>query len=234
MVQADALDYLAGQEGRFDLITGQDIVEHFRTDEVLHFLDLCLALLKPGGRFVLQTPNAESPWGTHHRYNDLTHELGFNPNALIRLLALVGFEAIEARELEPVPIGYSAVSTLRWFIWQRIRAGLIVWNLAETGDAGAGAFTRVFLANGETALREAHCGGHQPRRLPSPKTPAPFPSAPSLPQSDPKRSKPLSWLVRIEKRTPPPQGPTSQTTAAPSTRRPSAWIAAPGSVSSTC
>lgn len=148
VVHADVLTYLADQKGKFDLITGLDIVEHFRKDEVLHFLDLCFAALKLGGRLVLQTPNAESPWGTHHRYNDLTHELGFNPNALTRLLALVGFDAIEAREQGPVPLGYSVASSLRWVVWQAIRAGLKVWNVAETGDAGSRVFTRVFLVSG--------------------------------------------------------------------------------------
>ncbi|GAB4174007.1 MAG: hypothetical protein Fur0039_15760 [Rhodocyclaceae bacterium] len=148
VVQANVLDYLGAHAGRFELISGLDIVEHFRKDEVLRFLDLCHAALAPGGRLVLQTPNAESPWGTHHRYNDLTHELGFNRNALARLLGLVGFTAIEAREQGPVPWGYSAASTLRWCVWQMIRAGLKLWNVAETGDAGSGVFTRVFLISG--------------------------------------------------------------------------------------
>lgn len=152
VIQANVLDYLAWQAGQFDFISGLDIVEHFRKDEVLVFLDLCHTALKPGGRLVLQTPNAESPWGTHHRYNDLTHELGFNPNALSRLLALVGFEVIEVREQGPVPWGYSAASTLRWCVWQAIRSGLKVWNIAETGDAGSGVFTRVFLV---TAKKKA-------------------------------------------------------------------------------
>ncbi len=151
VAQANVLDFLADHPGRFELIAGLDIVEHFRKDEVLIFLDRCFAALKPGGRLVLQTPNAESPWGTHHRYNDLTHELGFNPNALTRLLALVGFSAAEAREMGPVPWGYSTASTLRWIGWQLIRAGLKAWNLAETGDSGSGVFTRVFLVSAERA-----------------------------------------------------------------------------------
>ncbi len=145
IVEANVLDYLAENRGRFDLITGLDIVEHFRKDEVLRFLDLCFAALKPGGRLVLQTPNAESQWGTHHRYNDLTHELGFNPDALNRLLALVGFDAIQARELGPIPFGYSVASTLRWLMWEAIRVGLKVWNLAEIGNTGSRIFTRNFL-----------------------------------------------------------------------------------------
>lgn len=148
VVQADVLEYLAQQQGAFDLISGLDIVEHFHKGEALRLLDLCHAALKPGGRLVLQTPNAESPWGTHHRYNDLTHEIGFNPNLLTRLLALAGFERIEAREQGPVPWGYSVASTLRWLVWQGIRFGLKVWNLAETGDAGSGVFTRNFVVSG--------------------------------------------------------------------------------------
>ncbi|HOQ47995.1 MAG TPA: methyltransferase domain-containing protein [Bryobacteraceae bacterium] len=145
VVQANALDFLADHPARFDLITGLDIIEHFRKEEILTFLDLCYAALKPGGRLVLQTPNAESPWSMHYRYGDLTHELAFNPNALTRLLSLVGFTATEARETGPVPWGYSTPSTLRWLAWQLIRAGLKLWNLAETGDAGSGVLTRVFL-----------------------------------------------------------------------------------------
>jgi len=148
VTQANVLDYLAENPSRFDLISGLDIVEHFRKDEVLQFLDLCFAALKPGGRLVLQTPNAESPWGTYHRYNDLTHELAFNPNALSRLLDLVGFEAIEAREQGPVRWRYSVASTLRWCAWQCIRTGLKLWNVAEMGNAGSGVFTRVFLISG--------------------------------------------------------------------------------------
>lgn len=148
VVQANVLEYLSDHAGEFDLIIGLDIVEHFHKDEALRFLDLCLAALNPVGRLVLQTPNGESPWGTHHRYNDLTHEIGFNPNALSRLLVLVGFKPAEVREMGPVPFGYSIVSTLRWCVWQTIRAMLKVWNVVETGNTGSGVFTRVFLVSG--------------------------------------------------------------------------------------
>jgi 2-polyprenyl-3-methyl-5-hydroxy-6-metoxy-1,4-benzoquinol methylase len=148
VTQANVLEYLAQHRARFDFISGFDIVEHFQKEEALHFLDLCYGALNRSGRLVLQTPNAESPWGTHHRYNDLTHEIGLNPNALSRLLTLVGFGDVEAREQGPIPWGYSIASTVRWCVWQGIRAGLTVWNVAETGDSGSGVFTRIFLISG--------------------------------------------------------------------------------------
>ncbi len=146
--EANVLVWLEAHPASFDLISGFDIVEHFHKDEVLRFLDACYGALKPGGRLVLQTPNACSPWGTVHRYNDFTHEVGFNPNALSRLLNLVGFQWIESRETGPIALGHSLKSTVRYLIWQCIRASLKLWNLAETGGAGSGVFTRVFLIAG--------------------------------------------------------------------------------------
>jgi len=154
--EANVLDWLEAHPASFDLITGFDIVEHFHKDEVLRFLDACHGALKPGGRLILQTPNAESPFGMSIRYGDFTHEVGLNPNALSRLLSLTGFQWIESRETGPIPIGHSIKSSIRYLIWQSIRAGLKLWNLAETGGAGSVVFTRVFLITGEKrALRDA-------------------------------------------------------------------------------
>lgn len=147
VVQANAIEYLENHQAAYDLIVGLDIVEHFDKAEALRFLDACFSSLRPSGRLILQTPNAESPWGTAHRYNDFTHELGFNPNAIGRLLQLIGFSKVEARELGPIPFGYSAASTLRAALWQLIRASLKFWNIVETGHPGCGVFTRVFLVS---------------------------------------------------------------------------------------
>ncbi len=73
-------------------------------------------------------------------------QLIFNPNSLERLLALVGFSNIAAREAGPVVHG--AFSLGRYVIWKIIRSGLTVWNLAETGSKGSGVYTRVFLITG--------------------------------------------------------------------------------------
>ncbi len=148
VLEVNALDYLAAHPGSFDLITGLDIVEHFSKDEVFHFLDGCFAALKPGGRLILQTPNAESPWGTTHRYNDLTHEVCFNPNALSRLMQVCGFSRIETRQTGPIPWNYSLKSSFRYLAWQVIRGGLMIWNVVETGNKGSGVFTRIFLISG--------------------------------------------------------------------------------------
>lgn len=142
------LDHLESNPASYDVITGYDIIEHFHKDEALRFIDGCFSALEPGGRLILQTPNADSPWGTMHRYNDFTHEICFNPNSLTRLLKIAGFCDIEAREAGPIPWGNTLTSSLRFLFWQAIRVGLRIWNLAETGAVGEGVWTRVFLISG--------------------------------------------------------------------------------------
>lgn len=148
VTEGNAIDFLESNRGAFDLITGLDIIEHLHKPEVLRFLDAAHAALKPDGRLILQTPNADSPWGTMHRYNDFTHEVCFNPNALARLLSLSGFKKIEAREMGPVPFGYSLSSTVRAGLWEVFRIGFKIWNLVELGGTGSGIFTRVFVVSG--------------------------------------------------------------------------------------
>jgi 2-polyprenyl-3-methyl-5-hydroxy-6-metoxy-1,4-benzoquinol methylase len=146
--EADTLEWLAASQERYDLLIALDLIEHFRKEEALRFLDLCFSALKPGGRLIVQTPNMDSPLGLQIRYGDYTHELGFNTDLLARLLRRAGFVSVELREQGPVPLGYSAVSSLRWLVWQAIRRGVMVWNLAETGSTPC-VLTRVFLATGK-------------------------------------------------------------------------------------
>jgi hypothetical protein len=94
---------------------------------------------------VLQTPNGESPFGGSVRYGDFTHETCFTPPLLGQLLELTGFGAAECRECRPVVRG--AASLARSALWRALRQLLRIWNLAETGSAGSGILTRVFLAS---------------------------------------------------------------------------------------
>jgi 2-polyprenyl-3-methyl-5-hydroxy-6-metoxy-1,4-benzoquinol methylase len=148
VVKGNAIEFLDHHANEFDLITGLDIVEHLCKAEVIQFLDAAFRALRKDGRLVLQTPNADSPWGTMHRYNDFTHEVCFNANALGRLLKLVGFNQVESREMGPVPFSHSLASTVRAGIWQCFRLVFKIWSVAELGSAGSGVFTRVFLISG--------------------------------------------------------------------------------------
>ncbi len=145
------LDYLNEHANSFDLLTGLDIIEHLKKDEVLDFLDGCYKALKPGGRLLLQTPNATSPFANIIRYGDFTHEVCFEENVLGQLLKLCGFSQVEAREMGPVWGGYSFKSSIRYILWRCIRMGFRLINTIETGSPGPQVWTRVFLI---TAIKE--------------------------------------------------------------------------------
>ena len=147
--EANILDWLEANPGAFDLITGLDIIEHLDKSEGLRFLDASYTALKPGGQLILQTPNADSPWGGSIRYGDFTHEVGFTSNLLSRLFKLSGYQDVVAREQGPVPWSYSMISSIRYLIWQFFITGLKIWNLVEIGSTGSRVFTRVFLIKGK-------------------------------------------------------------------------------------
>jgi 2-polyprenyl-3-methyl-5-hydroxy-6-metoxy-1,4-benzoquinol methylase len=144
IVLGNVQEILEQSTSQFGLITGFDLIEHLRKDELLTMLDLVYGALRPGGRLIVQTPNAESPWGMKVRYGDFTHELAVSPQGLHSVLALNGMSEYEARECGPYPHG--AMSFCRFLLWKIIHALLAAWNLIETGSKGSGVYTRVFVA----------------------------------------------------------------------------------------
>jgi 2-polyprenyl-3-methyl-5-hydroxy-6-metoxy-1,4-benzoquinol methylase len=145
VIQASILEYLQASDESFDLILAFDIIEHFTKDEVLDLLGLIWKRLRPGGRLVIQTPNALSPWASHYRYHDLTHELIFDPHCLASTLRSCGFKDIKLREVGPYIHGI--VSAVRWVLWKFVRAGYIAVNCIESGGSQGGVYTRNMLVS---------------------------------------------------------------------------------------
>jgi len=58
-MDADALEYLPQHPGEFEVIVAMDVIEHFTKDELFKLLSAARAALKPGGLFIVQTPNGE-------------------------------------------------------------------------------------------------------------------------------------------------------------------------------
>ena len=140
----DVIAYLRRGGEPVDLLLALDLVEHLPGSAAREFVELCARRLRPGGRIVLRTPNAVSPFFGQVRYDDLTHEQCFTPASLAALLEGAGLAGVELRESGPVPRGYSALSTLRYCCWRLVRLGFAAVNLVETGGAGCGVWSRVF------------------------------------------------------------------------------------------
>jgi 2-polyprenyl-3-methyl-5-hydroxy-6-metoxy-1,4-benzoquinol methylase len=143
VVQVDVIEFLRESEDTFDVIFALDLIEHLTKDEVLEFLKLAQRCLKPGGHLVLQTPNALSPWASHLRYGDLTHELIFTPQSIASTLRLTGFGNTEVRQIKPRARTMTGLA--RCLIWNGFWALCALWNLAETGSLLGGIYSRNML-----------------------------------------------------------------------------------------
>ncbi len=94
--------YLRDSEATFEVIIALDVLEHLPREELLPTLQLTRKRLAPGGRLILQTPNAQCPFALPTLYGDLTHQFLMMPHTLQYLLRLAGFSGqIAMRETRP-------------------------------------------------------------------------------------------------------------------------------------
>jgi 2-polyprenyl-3-methyl-5-hydroxy-6-metoxy-1,4-benzoquinol methylase len=127
----DNLAFLRQHENDFSLIVALDVIEHYTKPDVLSLMRAAHAALGPSGTLLIQTPNADGPFGARHRYADFSHELAFTPTSVTQMLRSVGFIDTDVRPVEPVVHGLR--SAFRWCVWKTIRLGLVLYLAAETG-----------------------------------------------------------------------------------------------------
>ena len=130
--QGDLMSTLAAAEpGSFDVVVAFDVIEHFTKDELIPLVDEVRRVLRPGGRWIIHTPNAEGPFSARMQNWDFTHELAFTRVSLNQLLRSSGFDRVDCFEDRPVPHGLKSV--IRALLWHLIRAGLLGYITIETG-----------------------------------------------------------------------------------------------------
>ena len=124
----DLFEFLKARPGRWDAIVAVDVLEHLDKDEVLRLADLVLAALKPGGAFVAQTVNAESPGWGRQLHADLTHEQAFTRYSLSQLFAVAGFSSSEFAPARP------GGGLRQRALWRLTELVLGLYAHAETGS----------------------------------------------------------------------------------------------------
>jgi SAM-dependent methyltransferase len=146
IVEGDILEYLDSvPDASQHVVVTFDVIEHFTRDELLPFVDAVRRVLKDGGRWIIHTPNGESPLSNRIRYGDLTHEQAFTRTSLGQLLLSSGFRSLEC--FEDTPVIHGVVSGVRFVVWKIIRGMLRLYLAAETGNSGSSAiFTQNLLA----------------------------------------------------------------------------------------
>jgi SAM-dependent methyltransferase len=146
VTEGDILEYLRSTaSGSQDVILTFDVIEHFTRDELLPLVDEVHRVTKEGGRWIIHTPNGESPFSNRIRYGDLTHEQAFTRTSLGQLLLSTGFRSVEC--YEDAPVIHGVPSAVRFAAWKAIRTMLRLYLAAETGNSGRSAiFTQNLLA----------------------------------------------------------------------------------------
>lgn len=130
--EGDVMDTLHDTPGSSqDVIVTFDLIEHFTKPELIGLVDEVYRVLRPGGRWIIHAPNAESPFVGRIRYGDFTHELAFTRASLNQLLRTSGFAHVDCFEDRPVPHGLK--SLVRAGLWLVIRARLLFYIAVETG-----------------------------------------------------------------------------------------------------
>jgi len=145
VIQGDAIQVLRSLPERSkDAVVLFDVIEHLTRDELIDLLDEVHRVLGQGGRLLIHTVNAESPFFGRIRYGDLTHETAFTVSSLRQALALSGFMRVTFHE--DLPTRHSFRSRVRYVLWRMIRAVLAFYLTVETGSCREAILSQGFVA----------------------------------------------------------------------------------------
>ena len=103
VVEGDAVGYLDSiPDGSLGGVIATQVVEHFRSDYLIRFLELAYHKLRPDSTIILETVNVDS-WSAFFGpfLRDITHERPLPPETLRFLLEASGFQRIELRFSSP-------------------------------------------------------------------------------------------------------------------------------------
>jgi 2-polyprenyl-3-methyl-5-hydroxy-6-metoxy-1,4-benzoquinol methylase len=124
----DSQHYLIEHEKQFSVITLLDVLEHIKKEEVVSFLKALRGALKPDGVLIIQIPNSQSPDFQLHRYNDITHEVGYIEHSLAQVLIAAGFQRFCFTGFEDLFVNNlrdllrKICRSIHWFIVRLLRA----------------------------------------------------------------------------------------------------------------
>lgn len=93
--EGDALQYVAEQSGKFDVLLGMDIIEHFTKDELVDLLQNIRKSLKPGGVAIFRTPNLDAFLSSVFANGDFTHENYMNASSAQQVCLACGFTQVQ-------------------------------------------------------------------------------------------------------------------------------------------
>jgi 2-polyprenyl-3-methyl-5-hydroxy-6-metoxy-1,4-benzoquinol methylase len=98
LLEADALNWMKQNPGKYDVVTAFDLVEHLTKDELMEMISAIVNSLKPGGIFIFRTPNLDCPLPNPYARGDFSHETFLNKHSATQLLYANGFNSVSISE----------------------------------------------------------------------------------------------------------------------------------------
>jgi SAM-dependent methyltransferase len=128
----DVFESLKNLHGKYDIIIAFDLLEHFTKDELLILSKLVFSALRPGGMFLIHTPNADGFLPGRSLYGDLTHVTLLNQNSLVQLFSFAGFDRYEFQEAGAAPVNLKGA--FRFISWKILRFFINAMKTIEFGE----------------------------------------------------------------------------------------------------
>jgi len=133
----DGVAFLRDQVEPFDAILLLDLLEHIPVQTCAAFLNAVYRSLRPGGRVILTTPNANASIAMRWRYICWTHETSFTETSLELRLLHAGFQDIDIRGYELMQKPHHPLlpsrASLRWALLRSFRLRRKLELIAELG-----------------------------------------------------------------------------------------------------
>ena len=141
--QADALTFLSTRSEHYHAVLLIDVVEHLTVDYAVELLSLVRQYLHPGGKLIIQVPNAMAPLSPNY-HGDITHLTLYSPRTMGQLLTMSGFRRFDHHELAPIPHGLK--SHARSLLWKGLlKPAIKGYLLTANGETMGGIYTSNFL-----------------------------------------------------------------------------------------
>jgi 2-polyprenyl-3-methyl-5-hydroxy-6-metoxy-1,4-benzoquinol methylase len=140
---ADAFVWLNEHIGAFDLVASNHVVEHFNDELLYPFMELLVGAVAPGGRLLITTPNACTPWAGYNLYHDLTHCRLFTSDSLTQLMGMYG---VDAKCFPEAAVPYDVPSAVRWLVW-KVREAMVKFDFRVQVGGTRGGQRAAFLVS---------------------------------------------------------------------------------------
>jgi 2-polyprenyl-3-methyl-5-hydroxy-6-metoxy-1,4-benzoquinol methylase len=144
VLEADLFAFAGEHRRRYDYVLAVDVVEHFDREQAVPLFETLHAMLRPGGRLILRTPNGVSPFHGRILFGDVTHGLAYTSRSMAQVAAAAGFAGVEIYACGPV--GHGIKQLVRRMIWRLAEALLVTILAAETGMLSGHVVTQNLVA----------------------------------------------------------------------------------------